>query len=571
MKWFKNLKTAQKLIPSFILVSLFIGIVGFIGISDMNSINNNAVQMHDYNLESVKQVSLIQQNLSNIRYDILKIAYQRNLNNQDAALEKEITELASENDTIIANYEKSLLSSEEKPTFAKLKNDINAYKTVYEAVIKAANEKNYTEAEAAFSKLLPLKTNVYTDLSNSMKINTSQADSSYKENGLIYKSSIYKIAALIFSGILIAIILGIFLSMFISKQLNKILKLAEVMVDGDLTYSINIDTKDEIGNLAKALNKAGENIRKLIAEIVNSASDISASSEEFSATVEEVSSKMEVVDESTKQISKGAEDLSATIEEVNASAEEISANTNGLSERAVNAVTSVNDIKTRAFDIREKAEKELEKGTELYNEKQSHILKAIEDAKVVDEVKIMADSIGSIAEQTNLLALNAAIEAARAGEQGKGFAVVADEVRTLAEQSAKAVSDIQNMVVQVQAAVTGLSDSGQEVLQYLVTNVQPNYQFLKSIGVQYGKDAEFVGSIIEDISSSSKQMNEVVEQVSSALQNVSSTAEESASSSGEILSSINEITLAVNDIAKSTQSQAELAQKLTDMVQKFKI
>lgn len=571
MKWFKNLKTAQKLIPSFILVSLFIGIVGFIGISDMNSINNNAVQMHDYNLESVKQVSLIQQNLSNIRYDILKIAYQRNLNNQDAALEKEITELASENDTIIANYEKSLLSSEEKPTFAKLKNDINAYKTVYEAVIKAANEKNYTEAEAAFSKLLPLKTNVYTDLSNSMKINTSQADSSYKENGLIYKSSIYKIAALIFSGILIAIILGIFISMFISKQLNKILKLAEVMVDGDLTYSINIDTKDEIGNLAKALNKAGENIRKLIAEIVNSASDISASSEEFSATVEEVSSKMEVVDESTKQISKGAEDLSATIEEVNASAEEISANTNGLSERAVNAVTSVNDIKTRAFDIREKAEKELEKGTELYNEKQSHILKAIEDAKVVDEVKIMADSIGSIAEQTNLLALNAAIEAARAGEQGKGFAVVADEVRTLAEQSAKAVSDIQNMVVQVQAAVTGLSDSGQEVLQYLVTNVQPNYQFLKSIGVQYGKDAEFVGSIIEDISSSSKQMNEVVEQVSSALQNVSSTAEESASSSGEILSSINEITLAVNDIAKSTQSQAELAQKLTDMVQKFKI
>lgn len=571
MKWFKNLKTAQKLIPSFILVSLFIGIVGFIGISDMNSINNNAVQMHDYNLESVKQVSLIQQNLSNIRYDILKIAYQRNLNNQDAALEKEITELASENDTIIANYEKSLLSSEEKPTFAKLKNDINAYKTVYEAVIKAANEKNYTEAEAAFSKLLPLKTNVYTDLSNSMKINTSQADSSYKENGLIYKSSIYKIAALIFSGILIAIILGIFISMFISKQLNKILKLAEVMVDGDLTYSINIDTKDEIGNLAKALNKAGENIRKLIAEIVNSASDISASSEEFSATVEEVSSKMEVVDESTKQISKGAEDLSATIEEVNASAEEISANTNGLSERAVNAVTSVNDIKTRAFDIREKAEKELEKGTELYNEKQSHILKAIEDAKVVDEVKIMADSIGSIAEQTNLLALNAAIEAARAGEQGKGFAVVADEVRTLAEQSAKAVSDIQNMVVQVQAAVTGLSDSGQEVLQYLVTNVQPNYQFLKSIGVQYGKDSEFVGSIIEDISSSSKQMNEVVEQVSSALQNVSSTAEESASSSGEILSSINEITLAVNDIAKSAQSQAELAQKLTDMVQKFKI
>jgi methyl-accepting chemotaxis protein len=198
-------------------------------------------------------------------------------------------------------------------------------------------------------------------------------------------------------------------------------------------------------------------------------------------------------------------------------------------------------------------------------------LSAIEDSKVVEQVKMMADSIGSIAEQTNLLALNAAIEAARAGEQGRGFAVVAEEVRKLAEQSSEAVTNIQNMVSQVQNAVSKLSKSGQDVLDFMANNVKPTYELLMNTGVQYGNDAEFMNSTVEEFSTSAKQMDEVVMQVSGAIQNVSAVAEESAASTEEILVSINEITLAINEVAKSSQSQAELAQKLTDMVNKFKV
>lgn len=571
MNLLKNIKIKTKLVISFLVVALLIAIVGLIGTMGMKQINSNAVLMHDYNLESVKQLTTIRQNIDDILFDVLKIDSESSMNNENDALEKEINQLSNKNNTIISNYEKSLMSNDEKPTFTRLKINLQTYKNQYESIIKSANENKYTSIDTTFQILTSMRAYVYNDLSSLIEANINQADNSYKENNSTYKTSLYKIVIIISLGLFIAIMLGTLISIWISKQINKVLKFAEAIGNGDLTYSINIASKDEIGSLAKALNKSSENIRDLITEIMNSASDMSATSEELSATVEEVSSKMEVVNESTQQISKGVQELSATTEEVNASTEEIDANANELTKRASDARASVKEIKKRAFDIKEEASKNIETGSLIYDQNQSNILRAIEEAKVVQDVKIMADSIGSIAEQTNLLALNAAIEAARAGEQGRGFAVVADEVRKLAEQSAQAVSNIQSMVGQVETAVVKLSQSGQDVLKYMVNNVKPSYELLMSAGVQYEKDANFVNNIVEEISISSQQIHEVIEQVSTAIQNVSATAEESAESSEEILGSTSEMVSAISEVAKSAQSQAELAEKLNEMVQKFKI
>jgi len=571
VKWFENLKTIQKLISAFFLVALFIVVVGFIGITNMRAIKVNVDSMHDYNLESIKQLTTIRQNVSDIRFDVLKIDSQRNLNNQNEALEKEINELQNESNTIISNYEKTILSDEEKPTFTQLKDDFKTYENAFALVIKLANENNYTEADANYSKLTPIRTKIYNELSDLIKINTNQADNAYKESNATYKSSLYKIIAIVSLTLLIAIVFGILISMWISKQINKVLQFAEAIGSGDLTQSIKIDTKDEIGSLAKALNQANKNIRNLIIQIINSAGDISATSEELSATTEEISSKMEIIHGSTEHISNGVQDLSATTEEVNASAEEISSTTSMLSKSANDATVSIDEIKVRAIDIKDKAIDNIEKSNVIYDKNRSNILKAIEDAKVVSEVKMMADSIGNIAEQTNLLALNAAIEAARAGEQGKGFAVVADEVRKLAEQSSEAVTNIQNMVSHVQNAVTRLSQSGEDVLEFMSSNVKPNYELLMNTGIQYEKDAEFINSIIESFASSSTQMDESVNQVSGAIQNVSAIAQESAGGTEEILASVNEVTFAITEVAKSAQDQAELSQKLNEMIQQFKV
>ncbi|AGF55654.1 methyl-accepting chemotaxis protein [Clostridium saccharoperbutylacetonicum] len=571
MNWFKNLKIAQKLISAFITVAILIGVVGFIGIHNMNKININAITMHDYNLASINNLTSIKQNLTDVRADLLKLVYQQNKDVDNNSIEKEINDLLNETNALIDTYEKSLLSKSEETTFSNLKENIKLYSSGSTEIIKSANENNYNEAEANLLKLTETRKSIATNTSQLIENNINQADDSYKENNSTYKNSSYIATFIVILGFIIAITLGLLISFMISSQVKKVLLFAEALGNNDLTKSIDVDSKDEIGNLSTALNNAKKNIQNLIIEIMNSASDISATSEELSSTTEEISSQMEIVNESTEQIAKGVQDLSATTEEVTASTEEISATTNILAKNANDATVSVNEIKNRAIDIKSKASENIKTSNLIYNENRSNILKAIEDSKVVEEVKMMADSIGNMATQTNLLALNAAIEAARAGEKGKGFAVVADEVRKLAEQSSEAVTNIQNMVSQVQNAVGSLSKSGQDVLEFMSNNVKPNYELLMNTGVQYEKDAEFINVLIKDFASSSKQMDEVVMQVSSAIQNVSAVAQESAAGSEEILGSVNQITCAITDVAKSSQSQAELSQKLNEMVQKFKI
>lgn len=571
MKLLKNMKIVKKLILAFSVLSLFICVIGYFGIGSMGTISTGSALMHDYNLESIEKLTTLKQNIADIRSNLLKLVYQQNKNNQNESIEKEISGLFDKNDKIMASYKSTFISDEEKSSFTKLTDDIAAYKSASNAAIESVNKNDYKTADANYPNITTGRKNLYSDLDKLLSINIKQADFSYNKNMNEYKySSTFMIFAIIIFFI-VSISLGLFISLSISKRLKRITIFAKALGDGDFTKNITITANDEIGALAAALNKSNNQVKELISEIVSSASDISASSEELTATTEEIASKMEFVNESTEQIAKGSQDLGATTEEVSASVEEIGANTSELANRAADGASSANEIKERAKNIKETAAKNIEKGSLIYEEKRGNILKAIEDGKVVEDVKIMADSIGSIAEQTNLLALNAAIEAARAGEQGKGFAVVADEVRKLAEQSVEAVQSIQTMVVKIQAAFNNLSLSGKDILDYISDNVQPDYQLLMDTGIQYEKDAEFVDNMSVEIAESTKQMNEVVEQVGTAMQNVSSTAEQSASGSDEILSKINEVSTAITEVAKTTQSQAELAQKLNSMVLKFKI
>ena len=571
MNWFKDIKIGTKLILSFIIVVLFIGLVGLIGISNMQKINAGAEELYGNNMLSLNNLHSIHENTLKAQVSLMSLIYVRDISKKQS-LEDKITQIGNENDKLTAEYEKTgILEGEERNDYNQYKTDLENYKNNRASIISLINDSKYDEAELKMHDLITGENKVFNDINELITINSKQAQDTNTQNSIIYRRSATVMVLIIIFALVTALTFGILIANMITRNIKRILAFAEGMKNGDLTTNIHIESKDEIGMLAYNMNIASENTKKIIGNILNDAGEINASSEELSATVEEISSQLENINESTKQITKLIEENSTSAEEINASEQKIVSTILELKNNAYQASSSSKDIKKRALEIKERAEKSSQEAEILYKEKQKQILDAIEHGKVVEDVKKMAEVILKISKQTNLLALNAAIEAARAGEQGKGFAIVAEEIRKLAEQSSSTVFSIENIIEQVQEDFENLSKSSEDILKFVDEKVSPDYQMLVDIGIQYEKDALFVNTLADNLAEGTKQIAESIEQTNKSIEYMSASSEETSSSSQDILNSINDITKAIEEVANTAESQSKLAEELNAKVQKFKI
>jgi len=568
MKFFNNLKMIRKLVSSFLLVGIIVAFMGFIGMYNMNNINNDLTSIYNNDLKGVNYIGNVVANVIGAKSDTLLILDPLN-KNELQTYKNDIESTDTVTNEIIVKYKTTLTTEVASKRFAEVEVLLEAYRNSRDELIQAAVAGDYDKANELLLANSKLRENMITVLVKELDINVESAKVNYDNSQLSFNKAKVQINAVTVIGVSFSIILGLLISIGISRQIKKVLVVAKALGENDLSKNVDINNNSEIGILSKAINKAILNLKTLIGEISESATDVSASSEELSATTQEISAKMEIVNESVKQVSLGAEQLSATTEEINATTESIAENVAEVTLRASNGNKIASDIEVKANAVRISAENSSSSTGKLYYEKQDKILKAIEEGKVVSEVKMMADEIGNIASQTNLLALNAAIEAARAGEQGRGFAVVADEVRKLAEDSSSTVKKIQDITVKVEKAFRNLSSNAQDVLTFMDSKVKADYELFVATSKQYGEDAIVFNKLSSDIGCSMNTVNDTVVEIQKAIENVSATAEQSAASSEEILESVNESVMAIEKITKASQDQAILAERLNGMVQKF--
>ncbi|HBC96594.1 MAG TPA: methyl-accepting chemotaxis protein [Clostridium sp.] len=376
---------------------------------------------------------------------------------------------------------------------------------------------------------------------------------------------------LIIVGIACALIFQIFIPRYMDRSLMKIVSAAENLSKFDFTCSCKTDRNDEFGRTFKAIDRAQENLKGFVKEIEKKFHNMSSSSEDLSAVAEELSAKSGEIDNSVSGVASGIEENSAAVEEITASVEEVNSSISELSQKALEGSTNANKFKKRASITKKQGQDAVEESHKLYESKANNVIKAIEDGKVVENIKVMADTIADIAEQTNLLALNASIESARAGEQGKGFAVVANEVGQLAEQSSKAVVGIQDTIEKVQEAFKNLAQHSKDVLKFVNENVSNRFKNFEKLGNKYYEDADFLSKMSDEMASMSEELAATINQVSEAVQNVANTSQKSSSHVESVKSSMDEAAKATEQVALSAQTQSELAQKLNKMLSKFKV
>ncbi|SHI64127.1 methyl-accepting chemotaxis sensory transducer with Cache sensor [Clostridium cavendishii DSM 21758] len=371
-------------------------------------------------------------------------------------------------------------------------------------------------------------------------------------------------------GLGLLIVALFFVTRKILKDIPKLLEVIKKVAGGDLTSKVDVNSEDEIGQIAEAINDMNNNLNNIVGKISANSQNVSASGEELSAVISEINRQIQTINAGTQEIAAAMEETSASTEEMNSSSALIKGAIVNLNSKAQDGNNSAIEIKNRALNMKKESEISKKAALDMYREKEIAILRAIEDGKIVEEINSMAGIIGQIADQTNLLALNAAIEAARAGEHGKGFAVVAGEVANLAVQSTETVQNIQNLVGQVKTAFENISQNAGGILEFIDKKVTLDYDEMINRADLSLKDANDVSELINDFSKNIGDVSGSIEQLVKSLEAVSAVVEEVASGASEIAGTVNDTKVSADEVAQVAEAQADLAVTLNNIVNEFK-
>ena len=388
---------------------------------------------------------------------------------------------------------------------------------------------------------------LYKDLQGKIEATSDQLSKGAKEAeaGAVRKASNATRAMSIICG------LSLFLLLVVAMQITRSIvspldalsaEFRQMAEANDLTARADEDREDEIGDLARCLNSFVEKVHDTLVQIAGTAENVASASEEISSSAAKQSSGVDVQKDQTSQVATAMQEMSSTVMQV-------SENSN----KAADAARQASDTARRGGSV---VDETLRKMRVIADSVGSTAKKVEELGKNSDQIGVIAGVIDDIADQTNLLALNAAIEAARAGEQGRGFAVVADEVRKLAERTTTATKEIAQMIKNIQAgtkaAVIAMEQGTKEVEDGVKSTAQAGDSLKEIILV-----ADQVGEMITHIATAATEQSSASEEINQNLEQIAALVGDSAAGAQRA--------------AKSCQDLSSLALDLQNMVGNFKL
>jgi len=370
--------------------------------------------------------------------------------------------------------------------------------------------------------------------------------------------------------LLIAVIIGFAFSLQMTASMKSLMAAMSKAEKGDLSVSLKMKRKDEIGKLTGSFNEMIANIRELVIQSKNAAEDVAASSQRMASISAESSRISSEIAQAIVDVASGS---STQASEIDTSVRNVSQ----LTDRISRAVEKTQDMQSDSELMRELSDTgittidSLNQKTIRTNEITSSVVKEIEQLnQYVKNINVITNVLRSIADQTNLLALNATIEAAKAGTAGKGFSVVANEVKKLADQSNNRTREIQkhieNIYKQTQISTDLVLKTEESIKEQseMVAQTAEAFSRINSITISLGDNINKVGSMITD-------MNSYKEMVMSCMENISAVSDEVSASTEEVSASTEEQLRSVEQLDEMAKQLNELAYSLISKMEKFKI
>lgn len=352
-------------------------------------------------------------------------------------------------------------------------------------------------------------------------------------------------------------------------QLSKIISDIDSS-KGDLTSRININSHDEVGELVDGINLFIEKLQEIMKRIRSHSENILVSSKEIADKINESGNNTNEVSATMDEIAAAMQEISATVEELSSGSENIFESIIHLTDKINDGNVLTKDIQSRSLNYKTEIENEKTNAVAIINEIKNTLEQSIENSKEAAQIQSLTENILQIASQTNLLSLNASIEAAHAGEAGKGFSVVAAQISELAESSHTIAKNIQEISTLVTESVTGLSSNSKKLLEFVNNDVLTDYDKFVAISDNYYNDAVNVNNILEEFTNGTSALKTTMSEMNHGINDISTTIEESANGTNDISSRIRNIASSVEAIKSQTAENQSIGNELKKNVEVFK-
>jgi methyl-accepting chemotaxis protein len=538
----RRLNIAPRAGLGFGIMALLVVALGGFALQQMTNMRQQSEQVDNNWLPSVISVGSMTQDMLRIRALTLRL-----LVNTDPAAQQQnrarIDEIKGGLSKAQSHYDSLIVLPEERTLFDRYQGLESQYMTLQGQVVQLAMDKRIDAAAALVNgEMNQLADQMTATLNELIELNNHQANSATDLAEAVYNGAKVWVGVLLVIALSLTVVLALALTRSIVRPLGQSLAVAETVATGDLTPQITVQGDDEPARLLAALKSMQQSLRETIGRISDSASQLASASEELSAVTEDATRGLQQQSMEIEQAATAVNQMTAAVEEVASNAvatSEASRSSDQIARQGREQVrATVTAIEALASGVAGNAE---EVG---------------QLAQQVHDISKVLDVIGSIAEQTNLLALNAAIEAARAGEAGRGFAVVADEVRALAHRTQSSTQEIEQMIVAIRSG----AERAVQGMQHSDAQARSTLDGAHAAGEALEAIAAAIGQINERnlvIASASEQQAQVAREVDRNLTTIRDLAHQSSAGAEET--------------SAASQALSRLAVDLNTLVQRFSV